>query len=82
MTNEHRRLLTMLNGDGVDGINEAMLERHGFTSLLFDFVLGIGHARFEPRRYGARGNAGFDLTVRRFYITAAGKAALNNGANK
>jgi hypothetical protein len=80
MKADARAALTMLS-EVADGINEAMLETHGFPAALLDRLVAAGHARFENRRYGARGNLRFEITVRRFYITAAGQAALN-GANK
>ena len=71
---KHRALALLAGCE--DGINEAMLERHGFTPVLLDHLLTAGLARFERRRYGARGNPRLDLTVRRFYITPAGSTAL------
>lgn len=66
-----------------DGTNEATLQQHGFSTAMLDALVTAGHLRVEPRRYGARGSTRLDLTVRRFYLTPAGQAALaNNGESK
>jgi hypothetical protein len=78
-TNEHRRVLAVV---AKDGTNEAMLERHGFTAALLDGLVAAGHLRVEHRHYGARGSTRVNLTVRRFYVTDAGREVIQTGATK
>jgi hypothetical protein len=78
MKTDRKRLLRIL-AEGVDGTNEAMLEQLGFRVSCLDRAAADGVVLAAPRTYhppGLKHVYPNGLTVRRFYITPAGHAAL------